>query len=229
MVFGFGAHQSPWLKEAKRAVKQMRERADADPKPPPDQLISQAADDLSRTAKLTEQIAHARSMLSQDEEQRREAIKTYGNDSQLGALEDELHETLERIRASTNTVFEESTARLIERMSDLAKKLTTTTKSAPAPYISDTIAILEQLKRETDPAKEHTLTERMRKNLDMLNAQIEQLEASKTEVARSGDDPDSWMQAEVERERIETISTRLELLDEMRAIIATFLEKRSGS
>ena len=227
MVFGFGAHQSPWLKEAKRTIKQMRERAEADQKPPPDELISQAADDLSRAAKLTEQITHARSLLSQGEDQHREAIKTYGNESQLGALEDEIHETLERIHASTSTVFEQSTARLVERMNALAKKLTTATKRAPPPYITDAITILEQLKRETDPAKEHTLTERMRKNLDMINAQIEQLESHTSGSDESGDDPDSWMQTEVERERTEHIHTQRVILEEIRTILSTFLEKRT--
>lgn len=227
MVFGFGAHQSPWLKEAKRAVKQMRERAEADPKPPPDELISQAADDLSRAAKLTEQIAHARSMLSQGDEQHREAAKTYGNESQLGALEDEIRETLERIHASTSTVFEESTGRLVQRMNDLAKKLTAATKSAPPPYVTDTITILERLKRETDPAKEHTLTERMRKNLEMVNAQIQHLEADTTDGEESGDDPNSWMQAEVERERTEQVDAHRTVLEDIRSIITTFLEKRT--
>ncbi|MFT4308554.1 MAG: hypothetical protein ACMXYM_04265 [Candidatus Woesearchaeota archaeon] len=227
MVFGFGVHQSPWLKEAKRTLKQMRERAEADPKPPPDALISQAADDLSRAAKLTEQITHAKSMLLQDDEQRRECIKTYANESQLGALEDEIQETLEIIHASTKTVFEESTTRLVERMHKLSKKLTSATKSTPPPYVTDSITILEQLKRETDPAKEHTLTGRMQKNLEMISAQIEQLDTNRSETTKTNDD-DSWMQAEVERERIEHVHAQRTVLEEMRTIIATFLEKRAS-
>lgn len=224
MVFGFGPRQSPWLKDAKRTIKQMVEHAGSDATP--DERISKAADDMSRAAKLTEQITHARSALSQDDEKRREAIRTYGNEAQLAELEDELHNGLERVHESTSTIFEESTARLVERMNALAKKLTSTTRTAPPPYITDSIAILEQLKRERDPAQEHTLLERMRKNLTVISAQIESLK-TETQHEPSSEGPDSWMQAEVEREKSEAIQAHVKLLEEIRTIIESFLEKRA--
>ena len=67
----------------------------------------------------------------------------------------------------------------------------------------------------------------MRKNLEMVNAQIQHLEADTTDGEESGDDPNSWMQAEVERERTEQVDAHRTVLEEIRSIITTFLEKRT--
>jgi DNA anti-recombination protein RmuC len=230
MVFGFGKPKRAWIREAKQTIIQMRHDASDDDSSTlsPDQRIAQAANHLSRSAQITRQIAHARSALAAGGTRRSEAIKAYGDEAQLDEIERDLREALSRVRETANKVFEESTERLAKRMNELARELTSTTHSAMPPSIIDAISILDQLKREHDQQAEAFLLERMRKNLESITQAIESLATNEPTSDTPADEPDSWMQAEVDREAHEDVKTQMRILTEIRTIIETFLEKRTA-